>query len=66
MSQPKTQLDTFKSWAGVESDISYYLNSHHVDIHCWIVEGKYKPVQVTASASTGIATSPPYNCVRFY
>ncbi|KLU90050.1 D-galacturonic acid reductase [Magnaporthiopsis poae ATCC 64411] len=32
MSQPKFQLETFKAWAGVESDISYYLNSHHVDI----------------------------------
>lgn len=27
-----------------------------------MVEGKYKPVKVTASASTGIATSEPYNC----
>lgn len=42
MSQPKSQLETFKSWAGVDSDISYYLNSHHIDIHCWMVEGKYK------------------------
>jgi D-galacturonate reductase len=30
MSQPKSQLETFKAWAGVDSDISYYLNSHHV------------------------------------
>ena len=29
MSQPKSQLETFKAWAGKESDISYYLNSHH-------------------------------------
>ena len=42
MSQPKFQLETFKAWAGKSSDISYYLNSHHVDytevrivlIHC--------------------------------
>lgn len=27
MSQPKSQLETFKSWAGIDSDISYYLNS---------------------------------------
>jgi D-galacturonate reductase len=27
MSQPKSQLETFKAWAGKESDISYYLNS---------------------------------------
>lgn len=32
MSQPKSQLETFKSWAGIDSDISYYLNSHHIDI----------------------------------
>ena len=79
MSQPKFQLETFKSWAGIDSDISYYLNSHHIDvsgiigtdvcvwprraplsprqIHCWMVEGRYKPVKVTASATTGIATS---------
>lgn len=33
MSQPKFQLETFKSWAGKSSDISYYLNSHHIDFH---------------------------------
>ena len=26
MSQPKSQLQTFKAWAGQDSDISYYLN----------------------------------------
>lgn len=85
MSQPKSQLQTFSAWAGVDSDISYYLNSHHVsqrcsmamlhgmfnadrrsarqiDVHAWLVEGLYKPVKVTASASTGIATQEPYNC----
>lgn len=31
MSQPKKQLRTFAAWAGRSSDISYYLNSHHVD-----------------------------------
>ena len=35
MTQPKFQLEVFKSWAGKSSDISYYLNSHHIDIHCW-------------------------------
>ena len=33
MSQPKFQLETFKSWAGIDSDISYYLNSHHIDVN---------------------------------
>lgn len=32
MSQPKFQLETFKAWAGIDSDISMYLNSHHIDV----------------------------------
>lgn len=82
MSQPKSQLETFSAWAGRDSDISYYLNSHHVrsspalpkpgltptqiDVHSWYlegVEGHYRPTRVTASGSTGIATSAPFNCV---
>ncbi|KAF2837918.1 D-galacturonic acid reductase [Patellaria atrata CBS 101060] len=55
MSQPKSQLETFKAWAGVDSDISYYLNSHHVDI-CESMVPDFKPVKVTASAAKGIAT----------
>ena len=35
MSQPKRQLETFRAWAGKNSDISYYLNSHHIDFHVW-------------------------------
>ncbi|KAG8948596.1 hypothetical protein FRC04_009498 [Tulasnella sp. 424] len=64
MSQPKSQLETFRAWAGKDSDISYYLSSHHIDIHCWYVEGKSIPTRVVASAATGIATSEPYNCVE--
>lgn len=63
MSQPKSQLETFRAWAGKDSDISYYLSSHHIDIHCWIMQDKAVPTRVTASAATGIATSEPYNCV---
>jgi D-galacturonate reductase len=55
MSQPKAQLDTFASWAGISSDISYYLNAHHIDLLCWAVKKKAKPISVMASASTGIA-----------
>lgn len=55
MSQPKSQLETFKAWAGKDSDISYYLNSHHIDINESMVP-EYRPYQVTASASTGTAT----------
>ncbi|KIM85427.1 hypothetical protein PILCRDRAFT_96497 [Piloderma croceum F 1598] len=63
MSQPKSQLETFRAWAGKDSDISYYLSSHHIDISCWILDGKAVPTRVVASAATGIATSEPYNCV---
>lgn len=56
MSQPKSQLATFTAWAGKESDISYYLNSHHIDICEWIVTSQgWRPVSVRASASSGIA-----------
>ncbi|KAF2101547.1 NAD(P)-binding protein [Rhizodiscina lignyota] len=54
MSQPKSQLETFKAWAGKDSDISYYLNSHHVDV-CASMVPDYVPVRVTASASKGTA-----------
>ncbi len=58
MSQPKSQLETFKAWAGKESDISYYLNSHHVDICEWMVrDAGWRPASVRASASVGIAES---------
>jgi D-galacturonate reductase len=72
MSQPKSQLETFKAWAGKESDISYYLNSvsfrlldriktqhWHPQHHIDVNESMvpdYKPVKVTGSASKGIAT----------
>eukprot|EP00598_Pedospumella_elongata_P007344 CAMPEP_0184985464 /NCGR_PEP_ID=MMETSP1098-20130426/14130_1 /TAXON_ID=89044 /ORGANISM="Spumella elongata, Strain CCAP 955/1" /LENGTH=464 /DNA_ID=CAMNT_0027509551 /DNA_START=33 /DNA_END=1427 /DNA_ORIENTATION=+ len=55
MSQPKHQLDTFRSWAGKSSDISYYLNSHHIDFHEWVVGETSRPVRVTAVASYGVA-----------
>lgn len=54
MSQPKSQLETFKAWAGKDSDISYYLNSHHIDI-CESMVPDYNPVRVNASASKGAA-----------
>jgi len=43
MSQPKSQLGTFAGWAGKSSDISYYLNSHHIDFHCWSVRQCHPP-----------------------
>lgn len=63
MSQPKSQLETFKAWAGQDSDISYYLNSHHVDICEWMVrEAGWRPATVRASASVGISES--VGCVK--
>lgn len=55
MSQPKFQLSTFSGWAGKSSDISYYLNAHHVDFLEWSVYGRARPVQVVGTASTGVA-----------
>ena len=54
MSQPKSQLETFKAWAGKDSDISYYLNSHHIDV-CESMVPAYRPTKVMASASKGVA-----------
>jgi len=54
MSQPKFQLETFKAWAGLGSDISYYLNSHHIDLHVWAMEGVARCVSVTGVASSGV------------
>lgn len=53
MAQPKQQLDTFKAWAGKSSDINYYLNSHHIDVHNWMVSHMSHPTKVTALAATG-------------
>nr|VFJ61427.1 MAG: D-galacturonate reductase [Candidatus Kentron sp. FW] len=55
MSQPKKQLETFRAWAGRASDISYYLNAHHIDFHAWIMQGRGRPLTVTAMGADGIA-----------
>jgi D-galacturonate reductase len=55
MSQPKYQLETFRSWAGKSSDISYYLNAHHIDFNVWSVGHIARPLSVTALASNGVA-----------
>ncbi|KAL7772328.1 hypothetical protein CFE70_002286 [Pyrenophora teres f. teres 0-1] len=52
----RSQLETFKAWAGIDSDISYYLNSHHIDVNESMIPD-WKPVRVMASAAKGIATS---------
>jgi len=61
MSQPKHQLDTFKAWAGKSSDISYYLNSHHVDWSEWALAGIARPIRVTGTGSTGVAQARDIN-----
>jgi D-galacturonate reductase len=48
MSQPKYQLATFRGWAGRSSDISFYLNSHHVDFHALCVKVRGAPQVETA------------------
>ena len=64
MSQPVTQLNTFANWASF-SDISYYLNAHHIDFHCWALSGlhndTWRPHSVSACGSYGVANSEPYN-----
>jgi D-galacturonate reductase len=56
--QPKSQLETFKAWAGKESDISYYLNSHHIDVcESMVRHAGWKPQRVSAGGSKGIAES---------
>jgi D-galacturonate reductase len=67
MSQPISQLETFSAWAS-ETDISYYLNSHHVDFHCWALTSleqstgvRWRPVTVYACGSSGMANHEPYN-----
>jgi len=62
MSQPKHQLDTFRAWAGKSSDISYYLNSHHVDFTEWVAGHFALPIKVSAVASTGVAQAKNMNC----
>ncbi|MGI9430335.1 MAG: gfo/Idh/MocA family oxidoreductase, partial [Bythopirellula sp.] len=57
MSQPKKQLDSFRNWAGKSSDISYYLNAHHVDFNTWAVRQFARPISVSSLASTGVAKS---------
>lgn len=64
MSQPRRQLNTFKSWAGKSSDISYYLNSHHMDLHCWAMEGRGRPLKVATSKGTGVAESKEFGCPK--
>lgn len=61
MSQPKHQLETFKAWAGKSSDISYYLNSHHVDFSEWTLAGLARPIRVTGTSSTGVAKARDIN-----
>ncbi len=57
MSQPKSQLETFRHWAGKASDISYYLNAHHIDFNSWAVGSSFRPTLVSATASSGLARS---------
>jgi len=55
MSQPKVQLETFGAWAE-QSDISAYLNAHHIDFHTWALPTPARPVSLTASSASGVAS----------
>ena len=61
MSQPKSQLSTFSAWINDKStDISYYLNSHHIDFLCNAVTANVlqaHPTRVYAAASRGLANA---------
>lgn len=61
MSQPKSQLMTFKNWIGKSSDINYYLNSHHVDFHCWCMKDIAIAETVVAMSSVGVCKGEKYN-----
>ena len=61
MSQPKFQLNTFKAWAGISSDISYYLNSHHIDLHVSAMQNKAKCIAVHAFSTSGVVASKMLN-----
>ena len=41
---------------GKSSDISYYLNAHHVDFSVWAASSFARPVSVHALGATGVAT----------
>ena len=60
MTIEKKRLDHVP-WAGKSSDVSYYLNSHHIDWHVWTMEDIARPVKVYATAAQGIANNPPHN-----
>ena len=47
-------LYCLQAWAGLGSDISYYLNSHHIDLHVWAMQGKARCVGVRGVASKGV------------
>lgn len=50
---PLLLTPSFRAWAGKSSDINYYLNSHHIDVHNWMVSHMAHPTRVTALAATG-------------
>jgi D-galacturonate reductase len=57
MSQPRSQLQTFAAWAGRSSDISYYLNSHHVDVLLGMALPQgLLPTTVAAVGARGVAS----------
>lgn len=54
MSQPDCQAKHYHSINGQATDVSLYLNSHHIDYHTWLMGGQAIPIRVTAHGSTGV------------
>ncbi len=44
--------------AGKSSDISYYLNSHHIDIHNWSIQHMARPVKVSQPPNPAFRRRP--------
>ena len=54
MSQPECQARHYHPVNINATDVSLYLNSHHIDYHAWLMGSKAIPIRVTAHASTGV------------
>lgn len=54
MSQPACQARHYCSNGRTSTDVSFYLNAHHVDLHAWFMGERSRPMQVTAFGSFGI------------
>jgi D-galacturonate reductase len=54
MSQPACQARHYQSRGASSTDVSFYLNSHHVDFHAWLMGNRSIPLTITAHGSRGV------------